>query len=47
LARKWIKLLNHGELYKGLSPEAYIAEHGWPGLYWVLCQVQAWAVGNH
>lgn len=46
IAKEWIRLPNRGEPYKGLSPAAYIAEHGWPGLYWVLCQVQACAVGN-
>lgn len=46
IAKEWIILPNRGDPYKGLSPVAYIAEHGWPGLFWVLCQVQAGAVGN-
>jgi hypothetical protein len=46
LSNEWISLPNTGEPYRGLSPVAYVAEHGWPGLYWVLRQVQAWAVGN-
>jgi hypothetical protein len=46
LAKRWISLPNRGEPYNGLSPVAYAIEHGWPGLYWILCQVQALAVGN-
>ncbi len=46
LANEWIRLPNTGYPYKGLSPIVYVAEHGWPGLYRVLRQVQAWAVGN-
>jgi hypothetical protein len=46
LCNKWIALPNKGNLYGGLSPLDYIAEHGWPGLFWVLCDVQARAVGN-
>ncbi|MGD0939575.1 MAG: hypothetical protein ABR905_07660 [Terracidiphilus sp.] len=47
LSNEWISLPNGGEPYRGLSPVAYVVQHGWPGLYWVLRQVQAWAVGNH
>jgi hypothetical protein len=46
LCNRWIALPNKGALYGGRSPLAYIAEHGWPGLFWVLCQAQAKAVGN-
>ena len=46
LSKEWISLPNGGEPYRGLSPVAYVAQHGWPGLYWVLRQAQAWAVGN-
>jgi len=47
LSSEWINRPNAGYPYHGLSPVAYIAEHGWPGLYWVLRQAQAWAVGNY
>jgi hypothetical protein len=47
LANKWIRLPNAGDPYQGLSPVAYVAEHGWPGLYYILRQVQARAVGNY
>jgi hypothetical protein len=46
LSKEWISLPNAGDPYRGLSPVAYVAQHGWPGLYWVLRQVQAWALGN-
>ena len=46
LASQWMSLPNRGELFKGISPVDYIQKHHWPGLYTVLCQVQAWAVGN-
>lgn len=46
LCNEWISLPNSGEPYCGLSPLVYIEEHGWPGLFWVLCQAQARAVGN-
>jgi hypothetical protein len=46
LCNEWIALPNKGALYGGRSPLAYIADHGWPGLFWVLCQAQARAVGN-
>jgi len=46
LANEWISLTNAGDPYRGLSPVAYVAEHGWPGLYYILRQVQARAVGN-
>jgi len=46
LANEWISLPNTGVPYQGLSPVAYVAEHGWPGLYYILRQVQARAVGN-
>jgi hypothetical protein len=47
LANEWISLPNTGDPYQGLSPVAYVAEHGWPGLYYILRQVQARAVGNY
>ena len=47
IANEWISLPNTGDPYLGLSPVAYIAEHGWPGLYYVLRQVQARAIGNY
>ena len=47
LSEKWMSLPNKGVPYCGLSPVEYIEKHGWPGLYWVLRQAQAWAVGNH
>lgn len=47
LANEWIRLPNAGDPYQGLSPVAYIAKHGWPGLYYVLRQVQARAMGNY
>ena len=47
LSSEWINRPNAVYPYHGLSPVAYIAEHGWPGLYWVLRQAQAWAVGNY
>jgi len=46
LANEWIILPNAGDPYQGLSPVDYVAEHGWPGLYYILRQVQARAVGN-
>ena len=46
LANEWISLPNAGDPYLGLSPIVYVAEHGWPGLYYILRQVQARAVGN-
>jgi hypothetical protein len=46
LANEWISLPNTGDPYQGLSPVAYVAEHGWSGLYYILRQVQARAVGN-
>jgi hypothetical protein len=39
-------LPNSGYPYLGLSPMAYVEEHGWPGLFWVLRQAQALAVGS-
>jgi hypothetical protein len=41
-----MSLKNTGSLCQGASPVEYIAQHGWPGLYLVLCEMQAWAVGN-
>lgn len=46
LSRQWMKLPNSGDTYNGTSPLEYVKGHGWPGLFWVLRQVQAWAVGN-
>jgi hypothetical protein len=46
LANQWMSLKNTGSLCQGASPVEYIAQHGWPGLYLVLCEMQAWAVGN-
>ena len=46
LANEWVSRSNTGYPYQGLSPVAYVAEHGWPGLYYILRQVQARAVGN-
>lgn len=46
LSTQWMTLPNSGYPYSGLSPVAYIGEHGWPGLYLVLRQTQASAVGN-
>jgi hypothetical protein len=46
LNNQWIKLQNKGFPYQGLSPIEYVAQNGWPALYRVLRQVQAWAVGN-
>jgi hypothetical protein len=47
LANEWISLPNAGDPYQGLSPIAYVAEHGWPGLYYILRQVEARAAGNY
>lgn len=46
LSNEWMTLPNSGYPYLGLSPAAYVSEHGWPGLFWVLRQVQGHAVGN-
>lgn len=46
LSTEWMTLPNSGYPYLGLSPVGYVGEHGWPGLFWVLRQSQAWAVGN-
>lgn len=46
LCNEWISLPNGEPLCGGKSPLAYITEHGWPALFWVLCEVQARAVGN-
>jgi hypothetical protein len=46
LSTQWMKLPNGGEPYNGTSPLEYVKGHGWPGLFRVLRQVQAWAVGN-
>lgn len=46
LSRQWMKLPNSGNPYNGTSPLEYVKGHGWPGLFWILRQVQAWAVGN-
>lgn len=46
LSNEWMTLPNSGYPYLGLSPVAYVGEHGWPGLFWVLRQSQARAVGN-
>lgn len=46
LPDEWMTLPNGGYPYLGLSPVAYVIEHGWPGLFWVLRQWQAHAVGN-
>jgi hypothetical protein len=46
LSMRWMTLPNSGYPYLGLSPVAYVGERGWPGLFWVLRQVQAHAVGN-
>ncbi|MGA9673589.1 MAG: hypothetical protein WBQ94_30640 [Terracidiphilus sp.] len=46
LSREWMKLPNGGDPYNGASPLEYVKGHGWPGLFWILRQVQAWAVGN-
>jgi uncharacterized protein (DUF2384 family) len=47
LANRWMSLPNNGNLFDGATPSDYVAQHGWPGLYLVLSQVQAWAVGNN
>jgi hypothetical protein len=46
LSRQWMKLPNSRDPYNGTSPLEYVKGHGWPGLFWILRQVQAWAVGN-
>ena len=46
LSRQWMKLPNGGDPYNGISPLEYVKGHGWPALFWILRQVQAWAVGN-
>ncbi|SRR6266702_5247730 len=46
LSRQWMKLPNDGDPYNGTSPLEYVKGHRWPGLFWILRQVQAWAVGN-
>lgn len=46
LSEEWMTLPNSGYPYLGLSPVAYVSEHGWPGLFWVLRQVQGHAVGK-
>ncbi len=46
LANQWITRPNDGQPYLGLSPVNYVAQYGWPGLFWVLCRVQVWADGN-
>lgn len=46
LSRQWMKLPNGGDPYNRTSPLVYVKGHGWPGLFWILRQVQAWAVGN-
>ena len=46
LSRQWMKLPNSRDPYNGTSPLEYVKGHGWPALFWVLRQVQAWAVGN-
>lgn len=46
LCNEWVTLRNKGNPYSGLSPLAYMLEHGWSGIFWVLCHVQARAVGN-
>ena len=46
LANEWMRLKNTGSLCQGVSPVEFIAQHGWPGLYLVLCEMQARAVGN-
>ena len=46
LANEWMRLKNRGGLCQGVSPVEYIAQHGWPGLYLVLCVMQARALGN-
>ena len=46
LSSQWMKLPNSGNPYNGTSPLEYVKGHGWPGLFWILRQVQAWAVGN-
>lgn len=46
LSRQWMKLPNGGDPYNGTSPLQYVKGHGWPGLFWILRQVQAWSAGN-
>ena len=46
LSSQWMKLPNGGDPYNGTSPLEYVKGHGWPGLFWILRQVQAWDVGN-
>jgi hypothetical protein len=46
LSNKWITFPNSGYPYLGVSPVAYVSEHGKTGVIWMLGQVQAGAVGN-
>jgi hypothetical protein len=46
VANQWMDLPNIGRLFNGQSPVEYVAQHGWPGLYLILCLVHAWATGN-
>ena len=46
LSRQWMKLPNGRNPYNGTSPLEYVKDRGWPGLFWILRQVQAWAVRN-
>jgi hypothetical protein len=46
LSNAWMTVPNSGYPYLGLSPVAYVVEHGWPGLFWVLRQSQDAAIGN-
>ncbi len=45
LEDRCIKLPNKGYSYQ-LSPLAYVTQHGWPALCWVLCHLQAHAVNQ-
>lgn len=45
-SNSWMTAPNSGYPYLGLSPVAYVEKHGWPGLFFVLCQTQGQAVGN-
>ncbi len=45
-ANEWMKLPISSYPFLGRSPVAYVAEHGWPGPFWVLRQCQARALGN-
>ncbi len=46
LANQWMTRPNDGQTLSGTVSVEICAQHGWPGLFSVLCQVPAWAVGN-